>query len=365
MTPLLWLHRKLRRLRVRRVSGNGSAATSRVAWEIDGDELWFECGDEELSQGPAAAACLCFAAASLGGWRVRFPEPLSPGLLRNLKKLAKIWRRWWKCESGRFRARQSAAAGPPAGQRGFASFLSLGVDSFYTLLHRPDIDTIVYVAGYDVKLDDRARLEGIERSLRAVGAARGLKVILVRTNLRSHPVFRALNWERFHGAALAAVGHLLENSVRGIVISASYPLDFFQPWGSSWKTDPLWSSERFEVAHFGEDLWRFGKLEKIAAEPLVREHLRICWEQRNERPNCGRCEKCLRTMLGLLSLGQLRFYPNFPGARVLNRSLGNTKRLPRHLVPTYRRILRRGLPPATVKVLRPLIRRSKTSAADQ
>lgn len=350
---------RLKRLRVRRLESSWIDGVSRVRWEVGGSCVWFESGDVILSEEPEAVACLCFAAAALGGWKVRFSLPVCGALKGNLSRLARIWNRWWHCGERRFLSKRRSTELERKTRGDIAVFLSLGVDSFHTLLRYPDANHIVYVAGYDVRLHDESRLERIDRSLRQVGEARGMRVTVVRTNLREHPVFRTLSWERFHGAALAAVGHLLADSIERIVISSSYPREFFKPWGSSWKTDHLWSSKVLEVAHFGEELWRFGKLELIADDPLVRTHLRICWEHRNEELNCGCCEKCLRTMLGLLSVGKLSLYPTFPDEATLLANLRKTRRIHDYLIPTYRGFIKRGLPPEAEKVVRQLIRRSK------
>jgi hypothetical protein len=276
-----------------------------------------------------------------------------------LKMIGRIWKRWWGTATDRFETRLRAPCRAVENERGTAVFLSLGVDSFYTMLRMSDARTIVYVAGYDVRLDETERLAKIADSLHDVAARHGVRVIFIRTNLREHPVFGKLSWERFHGAALAAAGHLLSGEISKIIISASFPKEFFKPWGTSWKTDFLWSSEKLEVVHFGEELWRLEKLERIVDEPLVRDHLRICWEHRNENLNCGECEKCLRTMLGLASMGKLEDYPTFPDATALADGLRGAPALVAQLLPTYKSFLVRNLPPEVADALRGLITRSE------
>lgn len=332
---------------------------SRVEWEIDGAPLWFECADTPLNSAPDAMACLCFAASSLAGWRVRFPVSICPLLEHRLKRIGRIWNRWWGTDRDRFEAETRGT--PPTIEmgRGTALFLSLGVDSFYTLLRMPEARTIVYVAGYDVQLIETERCAKIERRLHDVAERQGVKVILVRTNLRTHPVFGKLGWDRLHGAALAAVGHLLDSAISKIFISASFPKNYFKPWGSSWKTDFLWSSSRLEIGHFGEELWRLEKLEKIVDEPLVMDHLRVCWEHRNDGLNCGECEKCQRTMLGLVSLRRLEVYQTFPNVETLVAGLQASPALIGKLLPTYRAFLKHDLPPEVDGALRGLIQRTE------
>lgn len=355
-----WINRKLRRLTVSGASPAEVAGVSRVEWKIGGSPLWFESADARLSNAPDAMACLCFAASSLAGWRMRFPDRICPVLGPRLKRIGRIWSRWWQAATDRFETRLRGPAPSVEEGRGTAVFLSLGVDSFHTLLRTPETGTIVYVAGYDVRLDEKERLERITESLRDVATRHGVKLIFLRTNLREHPVLGTLSWDRFHGAALAAAGHLLATEISRILISSSFPKVFFKPWGTSWKTDFLWSSSKLEVVHFGEHLWRLEKLEQIVDEPLVRDHLRICWEHRNHNLNCGECEKCLRTMLGLASMGKLEFYPTFPDAGALARGLRDAPALTTHLLPTYKSFLARGLPSEVDIALRGLIGRSKT-----
>ena len=50
---------------------------------------------------------------------------------------------------------------------------------------------------------------------------------------------------------------------------------------------------------------RLDKLDVVAREPAARHSLRVCWENRGGAYNCGRCEKCLRTMVAMDALGVL------------------------------------------------------------
>lgn len=61
---------------------------------------------------------------------------------------------------------------------------------------------------------------------------------------------------------------------------------------------------------------RADKVRMLAREPLALRHLRVCWEKDEGTYNCGRCEKCLRTMTSLHALGVLAECETFP--RVLD-----------------------------------------------
>jgi hypothetical protein len=238
------------------------------------------------------------------------------------------------------------------------------VDSFHALLQGGhQVSAVVWVAGYDVALGNPAREAGLTRAVRSVADALGVKAVVVRTNLRAHRAYRRANWERVHGGALAAVGHLLAPSSNELLVASSYPYAFDQPWGSHWKLDPWWSSDRITMVHVGAERWRTQKLIELADEPLVRHHLRVCWQNLATDGNCGRCEKCVRTMLILDGLGILDAYAGFPPSRELPGIIDGLEPMRPHLVPVYQELLSRELGPETRRATERWIERSRRPTA--
>jgi hypothetical protein len=76
--------------------------------------------------------------------------------------------------------------------------------------------------------------------------------------------------------------------------------------------DPLWSTDTVRFVHDGCEATRTEKVQHIAASPLVLATLRVCWPDWGEEYNCGSCEKCIRTMLGLHLAGALSRSETFP-----------------------------------------------------
>lgn len=190
---------------------------------------------------------------------------------------------------------------PKAGNdsRGVACFFTGGTDSWYTLIkHQAEISHLVYVHGFDVKLDDAWRRGEVSRLVRKVGAALGKQVIELETDLRSFsdPIAK---WDDYHGAALASVALLLGNAVRKVFIPGTFTYADLVPLGSHPMLDPLWSTEAVTLVHDGCEASRLDKVRFIAGENLVRETLRVCWRNVGQSLNCGVCEKCLRTMICL------------------------------------------------------------------
>lgn len=289
----------------------------RVVADIDSHPLWFESDDISLRPRPEA-----FASAVLPGVMESRRMLVSDGSLsrrwrRGVAEIASVGAQWWDWGPAvvqapvRWEVPRRLRSLPFRRPRTALAF-SGGVDSFHALLAGDlPIDVLVSVHGFDIALDDTARMARWEIALRQIAREVRLPSALVRTNVREHPTAVVSAWPRAHGGALAALGHAL-GGVSRFVIASSYPRVLPDPWGSHWRLDPHWSSERLQVCHVGDTHWRADKLREISEHPVVRRYLRVCWEHRREDLNCGRCEKCVRTQLVLAAQGQLDQFSVFP-----------------------------------------------------
>src|SRR5690606_26336313 len=86
------------------------------------------------------------------------------------------------------------------------------------------------------------------------------------------------------------------------------------PWGSHPDLDKHWSSESLEFVHDGCDLGRIEKVRFISQSDVAMETLRVCFRTPTDALNCGRCEKCLRTMINLRIVGALERCQTFATA---------------------------------------------------
>lgn len=180
------------------------------------------------------------------------------------------------------------------------TFFSGGVDSFYTLLkHQDEITDLIFVHGLDIRLNDISLREKASKQIREAAASFGKNVIEIETNIREF-LDSFVDWGLLgHGAALAAIGHLLCSTFHRIYIPATHTYAELFPWGSHPVLDPLWSSESLQFTHDGCEATRVEKVSLIAKYDIALRTLRVCWENPNSSYNCGRCEKCLRTMINL------------------------------------------------------------------
>jgi len=85
------------------------------------------------------------------------------------------------------------------------------------------------------------------------------------------------------------------------------------PWGSHPLLDPLLGTESVALIHDGIGRSRAEKALLLPGSPEARDHLFVCFDPPERGvANCGRCEKCLRTMLELLIGGGLEGSRTFP-----------------------------------------------------
>jgi hypothetical protein len=237
--------------------------------------------------------------------------PVSPRLLGSLPGVQDILLSFYP-ELRRVEVRAAPRARNEAPQaEGVGSFFTGGVDSFYTLLKSlrgwpgaAHITHLVYLIGAERPLEECAGAEDTRRELAQVAALSGTTLVPIVTDLRSR---FTLNWERYyHGAVMASAALSLAGGLREVHISSSYSYVEQHPWGSHPLLDGLWSSERVQIVHDGAEAKRSEKLERLVGrDPLALAHLRVCLHNASGASNCGRCRKCVRTMLGLELLGTL------------------------------------------------------------
>ncbi len=208
---------------------------------------------------------------------------------------------------------EGAAPTPPRPRigQGIGCFFTGGVDSWYSVLkHRDEITHLVYVHGFDVRLEDWPLRTRVSAMLHDVAQHLGKSLLEVETNL--HPIAdRYVGWEFYHGPALASVALLLSPVLHKIYIPATHTYAALYSLGSHPLLDPLWSTEEVEIVHDGCESSRSQKVMRIALYETALRTLRVCWLNPGGAYNCGRCEKCLRTMIALRAAGALDRAPTF------------------------------------------------------
>jgi hypothetical protein len=167
------------------------------------------------------------------------------------------------------------------------------------LVHGFDIGGVV-ARGMKYPVFERAKA-----AMAPVAKDAGVTLIPVYTNIRHLCDDRDLWLNRFFGAVLAAVAHAFTDRLDIVYLAASYDLANLVPCGSHPMLDPEFSSFDMSLRHLHVEYTRIEKLRLIADWDVALQNFRVCLANVPDRLNCGRCEKCVRTMTGLVAIGAL------------------------------------------------------------
>jgi hypothetical protein len=185
----------------------------------------------------------------------------------------------------------------------------------------------------------------LEKALRSFLEAQGYRLHVVSTNLRSlYPTAHRVgdlptppgSWhDTGYIAGTVAAAHAFPSRVSRVLLSSggSGGLHHAEEW--HYASAQLLSSEALEVQTMQLAVTRLKKLELLAEWQGVLEVLKVCfWREIPEHSlNCGHCEKCIRTMLELLALGQLDRATCFPKRKLTATDIGRIRRAEAQYVP--------------------------------
>jgi hypothetical protein len=328
-------------------------------------QLYFEVDREFedalcLSAHPFLVGCLV-PALHFGERRIRVAGDVCPELLENLEEAWRILVNWYTPgEQRSFAIEEDGVLSEPlhSRRRSNGVFFSGGIDSFtalrlnrllYAESHPRSFNEGILV--YGLEQDDPGVFEIVRRSLEEAARETGLRLLTVYTNIylqfrAEDEISRFALWKyKMGGAALAAVGHALSARLSGVTIAATHDLTNLEPWGSHPMLDHYYGSTDMLVRQAAFSLTRPERTRIVADWQPALRHLRVCNKYRTYAPghlNCGECEKCLRTMLTLLSLGALERTDAFPtkdvSAEMIDRGAKMAK-APQLLIPSYQAIL--------------------------
>jgi len=311
------------------------------------DRVWFDIDDRLASEislqgNPWLVALLPLALTRHEPLEVE--APVDPLVLDHAEKLQRIWTGWYPRLSHIDVIADLGAPTMPS-ERKTAVFFSGGVDSFYTVLHTQAegdlaVDELIFIQGADFLHNNSTAVDNASASVREAGKVMGIPVQLLVTNLRSTH-FGQLHYDQMGSAPLlGAAGLALESRYRQLLISSTWAGADLHPLASHPDTDPLMSSQATTFVHYGVWADRIQKTEFISRYPVALDHLRVCWES-PKGGNCGRCLKCLRTMVALEVRGELEHCHAFPSRQlemdmIRRMYLGREWRYFRNLLPYAR-----------------------------
>jgi hypothetical protein len=204
------------------------------------------------------------------------------------------------------------------------------------------------VVVFGLELDEPEAFEYVLDSLANVAPQIGIGLIPVYTNLylnyRSEDAkdnFRF--WlNELQGAVFAALAHAFAGRFTVLSIASSHDVRDLAPYGTHPLLDPYYSSSDLRIRQDGIALTRLEKTKLVAEWDVALQYLRVCniyKRYRSDMLNCGRCEKCLRTMLALLALGKLDQTRSFPSQDVSAKTILSVLDINVDVVPFYRDLI--------------------------
>lgn len=184
-----------------------------------------------------------------------------------------------------------------------------GVDACFTMWrHRRklcgrwqrNIQAGLMVHGFDIPLTQQEVFNRALQKSREMLTSLGVELIPMATNFRE---FKQ-DWEDAFGTAIASCLMLLQRGYNTGLIGSSDPYQALNlPYGSNPITDTLLSSNTFQIICDGAAFTRLQKVAEIANWEQACTNLRVCWQNTQSDKNCGRCEKCIRTILNFKVMG--------------------------------------------------------------
>lgn len=291
-------------------SGRLSATVDGIpGW--DGFSLWFDA-DASYPIGDPFLASLLPVAMSLGV-PLEVCSPVSKVLLRQLPQIQQQWARWhdWPLIKVRAEGIERVKTG-----NGIGCFFSGGVDSFYSLLKLLASDSkpthLIFAHGFDIPLSSIDRYAMVRGHIEVIAKELGVETVFPSSNIRE--LTNAFcDWGVVqHGPSLAALALTMQHRFASVVVPATFTFAEQFPWGSHPMIDPLWSTEVVAITHHGCEATRVQKVQHISESRVALDNVRVCWKVKDGSYNCGKCEKCIRTMTNLVVAGSLGRCKTFP-----------------------------------------------------
>ncbi len=225
---------------------------------------------------------------------------------------------------------------------GCAAYFSGGLDSVQTLVrHLEEKPDLISIWGSDVTVDNEEGWKLVSAPIREYAEKYDLKAVTIRSAFRSFDLEWELdkvyqeqlqaNWWYGVKHGLALLGHAAPYAyLHGLsvvyIASSNSPEEGKVRCASDPTLDNL---VRFAACRVVHDSFEFGRQDKVhnivayVRRTGVQIPLHVCWESQSGN-NCCECEKCYRTMMGLMAEGE---DPEAYGFDETGETLGKMRRV--------------------------------------
>lgn len=222
--------------------------------------------------------------------------------------------------------------------KGYALLFSGGIDSTVSYIRNKEKrPNLIFIRGIDILSKNIALWNAAKEKVLEFAKLEGVKVYFVKTNVREIFYEGLLSvdfgrswWVRVsNGLALVGLCAPLSKQGFGTLLIAStrgpqQPKEVRYPLGASPLIEGRLSWADVRVVHDSYDVNRQQKIKYVLKRYVETSHfpiLRVCTSGKNSL-NCGKCKKCLPTIVGLALEG---IDPNKCGLKMDNNTLENLK----------------------------------------
>ena len=233
-------------------------------------------------------------------------------------------------------------------QNKYLCLFTYGVDSLHALInHIEECPILTTFWGADVAIESPNCWVNVDKNISNFAKNHNLDNVFIKSDFRrfmdtdllmeefGDVLYNNGNWWSAiqHGIALIGQNVILAYlyKVETIIIGGTYSYQINELFnlkvmrcGSSPNIDNRFKFANCNVVHYGYNSTRANKLEQIVSyskEHNEKFNLHVCWHS-SEGVNCNICEKCARTLLYLMSIGE---NPNDYGFNVTEDSLNQIK----------------------------------------
>lgn len=205
-----------------------------------------------------------------------------------------------------------------------ATFFSGGLDAMSTLLtHVNEHPDLITLWGSDIDVDDYVTFKKVEKSLKYVGKTLNCKNVIIRTNFRKilneknldKLVYHKVHDRWWHGFqhGIAIISHSFpyayKHKIKTVYIASSFTKGDKMTCASDPAIDNYIKCANTLVYHDGYEFTRQDKIRNVC-NILSKTGLsddgipiRVCLKSKGDY-NCCNCEKCYRTIFGILAEGK-------------------------------------------------------------
>ena len=260
----------------------------------------------DLAEGHDALLARALFPAMAAGRPLVVHGRVSPRMLEGAGRLMRQWHEWIPSAYRPVDIEADEVA-PAVGHRGPACMtFSGGLDSCHSAWRhrrgtpegpRLDLRAGLFARGLERELVTREHFAAACRRNERILGDLGMELIPVTVNHRRVSDGGNRAWESV-GATLVSIQLLFAGRFStGLVASGAARARPQIPCPNSPITDPLLSTEAMSIVHDGDDRFRAEKAGELRGFDAALRDMRVCFHSDDQARNCGRCPKCVRTVL--------------------------------------------------------------------